>query len=193
MNTENMLGKIVKGSMTVPADWLGTLVDLFEKLNSSRGAKLMCGLRSLLRGEMTLIKHIIDCDVQPFIPKGWRIDEHRKGGQLEWSSAKILLYTPEVQEVEYIFGNALRKELTGKRVLNACVLDYLLDNPHLIPEEWKNKRVFFWGTVYLDCNRYSCVRYLFCNDLGEWNWDVFWLSRALYKNSPAACFQEERN
>jgi len=35
--------------------------------------------------------------------------------------------------------------------MNANVLDYLLAHPELIPEDWKNKYVFFWGTIY----RYS--------------------------------------
>lgn len=186
-----MLGRIVKELMTVRDECLGALVDLLEKLKSKDGLEWLKKLKQFLRGEMTLIRHIIDCDVQPWIPKGWGIVEHRKGGQLEWSHEKILLYTPEAQEVEYIFGNALRKELTGKRVLNACALDYLLDNSHLIPEECKDKRVLFWGTIYHDCNRYLCVRYLFCDELGKWKWDVFRLSGALYRESPAVCLREE--
>ncbi len=31
--------------------------------------------------------------------------------------------------------------------LNVNVLDYLLANPSLIPEEWKGKNVFFRGTI----------------------------------------------
>ena len=49
------------------------------------------------------------------------------------------------QNGKWIVGNALRKVLAGKPVLNANVLDYLLANSHLIPEEWKGKATFFWG------------------------------------------------
>ena len=34
--------------------------------------------------------------------------------------------------------------------LNACVLDYLLIHPELIPSEWKGSHILFSGTVFCD-------------------------------------------
>jgi hypothetical protein len=101
--------------------------------------------------EIKSIEHFINCDADPFIPGGWKVEEHKKGGQLKWDPKKVSLYLPKRQQNgKVIGGNELREELKDQPVLNANVLDYLLANPHLIPEEWKNKYVFFWGTIYRD-------------------------------------------
>ncbi len=134
-------------------------------------------------------KHIIDCDALPSIPDGWSIEEHRKGGKLEWNSEKVSLYLSEIQKTGLIVGNELRKELNHKTVLNACVLDYLLDNPHLIPEDWKGKCIFFWGTVYRRRNGGLFVRYLYWNG-GRWRWSVRWLDGDWHSSDPAVCSQD---
>ena len=73
-----------------------------------------------------------------------------------------------------IRGTELREELKGKPVLNANVLDYLLKHPELIPEEWKGKAVFFWGTIYRDSRGNLCVRCLYW-DGSRWYWSHNWL------------------
>lgn len=136
---------------------LGTIEAVFNKLGGIEGAK------KFLRGEREVVttKHIIDCDSQPSVPQGWSIEEHRSVGKFEWSPEKVSLYLSEYQKNSDISGHDLRKELADKPVLNACVLDYLLDNTHLIPEEWKGKIIFFWGTIYRHLNGELCVRYLY--------------------------------
>ncbi|MEX0930484.1 MAG: hypothetical protein WDZ79_02270 [Candidatus Paceibacterota bacterium] len=123
-------------------------------------------------------EHVIDCDADPFVPGNWTVEEHQKGGQFKWdkNAQKDALYLSKGQTTgsKYIEGNKLRKELADKPVLNANVLDYLLVNPHLIPEEWKGKLVFFWGTVYRNQRGRLCVRYL------DWDGDVGWGGRALW-------------
>jgi len=135
---------------------------------------------------------IIDCDVDPFVPKGWQVVEHQKGGKLVWDPDKIQLYlSPEQKDGKWIEGNALRKELANKPVLNANVLDYLLAHPHLIPEEWKKDKngyirfIFFWGTIYRNSGGYLGVRYLCFND-GEWRWHCGWLDDDWNGHDPAA-------
>ena len=131
------------------------------------------------RAEIETAQHIIDCDAGPFVPKGWKVEEHKKGGQLEWDSVKVELFLSENQkDGKYVEGNKLRKELANKPVLNANVLDYLLAHPQLIPEEWKKdgsgncRYTFFWGTIYRNSAGRLSVRYLFfCG--GEWRWRGF--------------------
>lgn len=143
----------------------------------------------LVRGthELKFVKHLIDCDADPYIPEGWKKEEHHKGGQLEWNPAKIQLYLSEKQKGRYIKGYKLRKELAEKPVLNANVLDYLLAHSELIPEEWKGKFIFFWGTIYRDSDGGLVVRCLSW-DGGEWSWRYYWLDYGWHVDSPAVLF-----
>ncbi len=132
----------------------------------------------------------IDCDTQPYLPEGWTVEEHQRGGMFTWDkeAQRDALYLSNGQvERSGIEGNELRKELTEKSipVLNANVLDYLLANPHLIPEEWKGRYVFFWGTVYGRRDGRLCVRYLYWDD-GEWNWSSYRLGIDFSSHRPAA-------
>ena len=130
--------------------------------------------------------HIIDCDADPFLPNGWTVVEHQVGGQLEFDPSKFELYLSKAQQgSNWIEGDKLRKELEGKPVLNDNVLDYLLEHQHLIPDEWKGKYTFFWGTIYR-CRRDRLrVRYLCWHGL-RWSWRYRWLGYNWYDGYPAA-------
>jgi hypothetical protein len=145
-------------------------------------------LRDVLAGtaEIVAIKHIIDCDAKPFVPDGWKVEEHIKGGQFKWDPSSIKLYLDESQENgKSIVGNKLRELLSGKPVFNANVLDYLYAHPELIPEDWKGKAIMFWGTIYRSSDGYLYVRYL-CWGGGRWNWNCYWLGGGFYDFSLAA-------
>ena len=117
-------------------------------------------------------KHTINCDATAFIPDRWTVAEHQKAGQFEWDPERIQLYLNKSQQnYGYPSGKKLWKELRSKQVLNANVLDYLLKNPYLIPEEWKKhtktiedwsaiNHILFWGTIYRDSQSRLCVRSL---------------------------------
>ncbi len=153
-----------------------TKLGQYKDLSNIRG--LFCGTH-----ELKLVKHIIDCDADPFCPDGWKVEEHHKRGRLEWDVSKIQLYLSKGQkDGNWFEGNKLRKELTNKGVLDAIVLDYLLKNPYLIPEEWRSKVVFFWGTIYRVDGR-LVVRFLYW--LGEWDWYYYWLGNDFRDYSPA--------
>jgi len=143
---------------------------VFNKLGGMEGAD------RFLRGEMELVvkKHLIDCDAPPSVPDGWEVVEHKPGGKLEFDPAKIELYLCAEQKQGSIEGHELRKKLEGKPVLNACVLDYLLKHQELISEEWKDKYIFFWGTIYRSPGGDLCVRCLVWYG-DEWHWGDGWL------------------
>lgn len=128
----------------------------------------------------------IDLDAAPRIPyDGWNVESHTKGGQFHWNKDKVKLHlSPNQMDGKAIEGNKLRKELAGLPVMNANVLDYLLDHPHLIPEEWKGNAVFFWGTIYRNPDGRLYVRYLVWND-GRWEHDYGWLDRGWGSSRPA--------
>ncbi len=158
----------------------------FIRLGSDR--EILGKVHDVLLGyaEITYPEHLINCDTDPFIPNGWSVEEHPKGGVWKWNPTKVSLYLDDNQKTgKYIGGNNLRKRLAGKSVLNANVLDYLLKNPHLIPEEWKGKCIFFWGTVYRYSDVNLCVRYL-CWGGGGWYWFYCWLGINWSDDYPAA-------
>ena len=149
---------------------------------------ILTEVRRVLRGEASIERstHIIDCDAQPFVLDGWRTEAHQKGGQFEWGFAKVSLYLDDGQlNGKHIEGSKLRKKLKDQPVLNANVLDYLLVHSHLIPEEWKDQYVFFWGTIYHTADDHLAVRCLFW-DNGRWGWFGRSFDGGWYDRSSAA-------
>ena len=138
----------------------------------------MEGVKGLLSGNMELkvINHIIDCSTPPLIPyDGWKVEEHVTGKSFTWDPTKVRLHLSKNQmDGKTIEGNKLSKELKDLPVMNANVLDYLLDHPYLIPEEWKGNAVFFWGTIYRNSGDDLCVRCLIWGG-GRWKQHGRWL------------------
>ncbi len=129
--------------------------------------------------------------VEQHIGDGWVIVEKRADG-LYVNGRKIVLHLSRHQKSgKGHGGHELREELSGKPVLNANLLDVLLANPHLIPEDWKKdengntRYVFFWATVYRDSDGVLCVRYL-CFRGGRWYSVYFWLDNDWDGINPAA-------
>ena len=156
----------------------GTLFPKWVVKYSQEGERLSCAIAVVFKmmydGNADIAAlmngHYINCDADPFIPTGWSVEEHQKGGQFQWDAAKVKLWLANGQKCgKWMHGNKLCKEMKDKPVLNACVLDYLLANPHLIPGEWKGKYVFFWNTLYRNNDINLCVRFLYW-DAGGWSW-----------------------
>jgi hypothetical protein len=137
------------------------------------------------QAEIKTIERLIDCDANPFIPDGWSVEEHKKGGMFKFNPEKISLYLSKKQKKRSIEGNDLRKKLANQPVLNANVLDYLLAHSELIPEEWKGKFIFFWGTIYRDSDGNLIVRCLFWYG-SRWGWSYDWLDDGFNSGGPAA-------
>ena len=130
--------------------------------------------------------------IEQHIGEGWSIIEKRKDG-LYVDGHKVILHLSKRQKNgKWLKGHELRKELTGKPVLDANILDALLANPHLVPEDWKKDEngntcyIFFWGTIYHRDSRGSlCVRYLYFDD-GGWYSYYYWLACGWGGRSPTA-------
>ncbi|MFA6551965.1 MAG: hypothetical protein WCT19_00495 [Candidatus Paceibacterota bacterium] len=141
---------------------------------------------------------LIDCNAPVFIPDGClqvlpdsEQLPNRVRGQVKWDTTKFSLYLVDDQKNgKLIGGNKLRKGLGAMPVLTAHVLDFLIkpENQYLIPEEWKRKLVFFWGTIYRRSDRGLCVRYL-CWGGGKWYWGCGWLDDDWGGSRPAVCSQ----
>ena len=130
------------------------------------------------------IKFIIDFDAspKPIRSEIYRLTggcksyvvEHRKGGKIEFEPSQIQLYKVPGRNVTLIgdlYFEILRENNSLNRnnhILNANVLDYLLDHKDVIPESWsKNLSIYFWGTIYYVGVDGFLVRYLEYID-GEW-------------------------
>jgi hypothetical protein len=136
--------------------------------------------------EIVKVKHVIDLDTEPHIPDGWKKEEHVPGGQFEWDPEKVRLHLdPGQLDGEWVEGNELRKKLSRLSVLNANLLDYLLAHQELIPESWKGKAVFFWGTIYRHPHGRLMVRCLGWGG-GQWYWGYDWLDGGFGGDDPAA-------
>jgi hypothetical protein len=149
----------------------GQLNAIVKKLGGEEGAM------RFLQGQLEVVvrKHLIDLNADPSVPNGWSVVEHRRGGEFEWNPEKVRLHlSPSQRDDEAIGGLKLREELANEPVFNANLMDFLLANPHLIPEEWKGKAIFFWGTVYRDPDGRLVVRYLYWGG-SRWRWGGDWL------------------
>lgn len=147
---------------------------------------LLADVLKVVKGQSEIkpIELLIDCDPDPFIPEGFTLVEHKKMGLYKWNP-NLPLYLSEKQKKGSITGNDLKKELANQLVLNANVLDYLLAHQELIPESWKGKAVFFWGTIYRNSDGLLCVRYLGWGG-SEWDWNYRWLDYDFGAAGPAA-------
>lgn len=113
-------------------------------------------------------------------------------GTIDWDPASVSLYLSPQQESGVIEGRKLRKELLGKSVLNAAVLDWLIKHQDQIPDEWKDEDIIcFWGTIYRDGHDELCVRYLSWRD-GEWDWFYYRLAIGFDSDQSAALFESAR-
>ena len=149
-------------------------------------------LLAVLRGhsEIKQIDHIIDFDSTPHTPSGWSIREEdqiksRLRGKWTFDPHALKTYLSKKQKPsKFIDGIDLKDDLEGESVMGAHLLDFYLANPHLIPEEWKGKATFFWGTIYRDSDGNLCVRYL-CWDGDRWDWGCYRLVISFDQSDPA--------
>jgi len=157
------------------------------EIKTLSGGNILADVLKVIKGqaEIKMIERLTDCDANPFIPDGWSVEEHKKGGMFKFNPEKISLYLSKKQKKGSIDGHDLRKELSDKSVMNANFLDYLLAHPELIPEEWKGKYIFFWGTIYRDSYGDLSVRCLHWSG-SEWDWHYHWLDHDFRVDDPAA-------
>jgi hypothetical protein len=137
--------------------------------------KNLGSIKDVLEGRSEIKPIEVDLDTDPFIPEGWSVIEHKKGGKWKYDSTKVGLYlSKKQQDGGVIGGQDLRKELESQSVMNANLLNFYLKNQRIIPSEWKGKAVFFWGTIYKSIGGGLYVRYLYwSSDSWTWNYGCF--------------------
>lgn len=110
-----------------------------------------------------------DADPHIHVPsEAGYIWSHIKNGQRRWSSFCADLCEIEEREAS-LSGKEIQarmqRALMGERALgNANVLDFLLAHTSLIPEDWREYIVLFWGTVYTNAVGEDLVRGLYWDE-----------------------------
>ena len=125
---------------------------------------------------------VIDLDADASTFGRLTVKEHKKGGLFKWNPAQVQFYLSGRQIYgKRIDGNEIYKEVKDKPIFNANLMDYLLDNQHLIPEEWKldkqgrTRYICFWGTIYRNSDDLMFVRYIYWHEV-TWVWSYYELS-----------------
>lgn len=156
------------------------------------------GIKQVLNGyaEIIPINHVVDCDVEPNILFGWQKEEHRKMGKVKLENRDGKLYANGQEVVRFlskkqkdgktIEGHKLRQELDGKPTLNACISDYLLEHPELIPDKWKKGDTYLWGTIFRASGDRSGVTCLYWDGY-SWRCRYRWLNHVWNGDESAAC------
>lgn len=164
--------------------WLQLLVEQYNKSLHKDSAK----------DSLEPIKeHVIDFDSVPTIPEGLRIAadsvqiSSRVRGKRNFSEIRIRLHLDDSQKGSKLSdGLHLKNGVEGQEVFGAQLLDFYLEHPDLIPEDWKKKGwIFFWGTIYRDANGSLFVRYLLWYGT-RWVSSCRWLDRDWLDDGPAA-------
>lgn len=140
-----------------------------------------------LTGDFVTTKYVVDLDADPFLLDDWEVVEHIKGGQFEFDSTKVALYLDEAQKRRRgrISSNELRERLKVYPVYNANLLEFYLEHPNFIPEEWKDHQgICFWGTIYANSDGGLCVC-LLAWEGDEWAWECASISSLGHFSFPA--------
>ena len=153
---------------------------------------LLADIQSVLYGYGMVqpVEHRINCMANPLSEReleakghkssvcfqtNFKAVEHRLRPSIKWLPDCISLYQSEPQRNgKSVKSLELLNDLAGKSVMNACILDHLLDYPLIIPDNWRDKTIYFWGTLYTTSRaetEYRYVRCLYYYD-GKWYWQM---------------------
>lgn len=141
---------------------------------------------------------IVDCEKIPTIFEGWSIPEklqlqNRVRGLLIWNPENADLFLPQEQRSGGSIGDDLYWELVTSCVFPSNLLFEFLkrENWRFIPKKWKEKKIFFWGTIYLDDKGEPCVLCLSWNG-GGWDWLPYYFHYEWQIDSPALVYSNKK-
>jgi hypothetical protein len=129
--------------------------------------------------------YVFDCSALPFVPPGMEVVMHSVV-QFEWSPHKVRLHSLQSGRGDaLVTGCDFLKSLAGQQTLNGTALEYLLSSPFLIPMEWRDRQIFFLGTIYRDRAQAYYFATLFYEGK-RWAASTHRLDYEMYANSVAA-------
>lgn len=129
------------------------------------------------------------------------VEVQKRTDGLYVNGCKVVLYRLKSLQ-RYIHHDRYAEVKETKVVLNATVLDALLEHPHLIPDEWKKDEegytayICFWDTLYRSSLGYDGVRYLYWanpgvgEDTEQWDSHCVRIGDLWRLNSFVACLEK---
>lgn len=110
----------------------------------------LANVLKVIRGQSEIKdkEYKIPCNTTPFIPDGLYIVEHRKFDFFNLNPNYTKLDLSRKLRNMSNSGKNIKEHLSKKFVMNVNILDFIIENPDLIPENWKGKEIYFWGTIY---------------------------------------------
>ncbi len=134
------------------------------------------------KSEIKDIDYYINFDYCLLLPDGLRLGQlpGSVGGSVRFNSdqGKNKLYLTHLQmsariSRARITGKMLLEEfrkIESKVLLGIQLLHFYLSHPQLIPANWENEKIFFWGTICRDYGNKLYVPFMFYNGK-EWESD----------------------
>ncbi|MBI3251414.1 MAG: hypothetical protein HYZ62_00715 [Candidatus Andersenbacteria bacterium] len=149
----------------------------------------------------------IDLAASPHAPRqAPHIHRHYGQGRVKLASDHDNLYIGNKRVTKYrsmkqlggllIKGLDLYRELAQLPILNACVLDKLVQEPQLIPNTWKRDALgnviftIFWDTIFISTEGLMYVHALYCGSSSIWQKHAFQLEHSFLEHYQAAITEE---
>ena len=141
---------------------LWPIVDMMNFEQAEKALKNQKHLKEMLRnGLVPNLK--IDLDKYSSFA-GYHMWKYRKEDQLKtrmsgewwWDASQMTLLSPVLDQARHIESQifspeAMEKSFGRKFVfLGSAIVDFLSENPHLIPDPWIGKTIYFIGDMYWD-------------------------------------------
>ena len=135
------------------------------------------------RSSKLIIDRTKPFDPGAFIGEGWSIEEQDDRSlaftEIDLTKVRLEHMLQPIDQGRVKGEEKLKRLKAASHVrLDAAVLKAFLINPHLIPDRWKGKRVYFDGTILRSP---SVSRYVLCLywDGSQWDWfydglDYYW-------------------
>jgi len=170
MYKDDMLGKLLKGIVGLPAEMIGTLYDLIEKLGGEDGDGWWAALKRFLRKENPWEKPLFKYDKTE---DGWTLLEDTQFSD-SFTPDFVSFLRPGENQVGGDVMRSRAKELNAN--LGQRDLQWLEANQHLIPESERGYYIVVPGTVWSGIHggrRIACLVW----DEDHWYTDFYWLGR----------------
>ena len=111
--------------------------------------------RTTATARRRISRTLIDTDLPPREPEGCRFIGGELYGTIEWDPKVVHLFQGKNEHL-HVQAVWVYNEAAKRNPLNATILDFLLENPKLIPEHWReNERgqtrfIYFCGSRFRD-------------------------------------------
>lgn len=151
--------------------------------------KNLSAIKDLLNEQAFLTYQELSVNTEhlPTFPEEYKVIEHLKNGKLSFSKDKldVLFFPKQNNGKEEMQGTEVLKLLRPEQKLNVAMADFLLKNPSIIPDSWRNFSVCFWGTLLKSPVDNLAVLFIFWSGR-DWHWGTRSINAKFDHQHPAA-------